>query len=230
MAGGSRIVISDDGITISTGGKILYQAGQHKFEGGNKVNFTLPELPNIQYAYSNKVDVFNLFKDSELTNVRYSVLHKNGLVKKGVLDQYGRTDRLRSHEQEQVKALIGGDEWHYYIDSLGGAKEDETIIKFLDFIGDPIPKLTFQLSNENNKVIFTGTTDKNGFAVFKCSEVDFPLLSVRSIFDGEFKPIIRIENNYVRQITFISPKILKEITLFQDSDEQGDYKRSNYSE
>ena len=34
MAGGSRILINDQGITISTGGKILYQAGQHKFEGG----------------------------------------------------------------------------------------------------------------------------------------------------------------------------------------------------
>ena len=40
MAGGSRIVISDDGITISTGGKIVYQAGQHKFEGGAKSCFS----------------------------------------------------------------------------------------------------------------------------------------------------------------------------------------------
>ena len=37
MAGGSRILINDQGITISTGGKILYQAGQHKFEGGQQV-------------------------------------------------------------------------------------------------------------------------------------------------------------------------------------------------
>lgn len=39
MAGGSRIVISDDGITISTGGKIIYKAGQHNFEGGQKSGF-----------------------------------------------------------------------------------------------------------------------------------------------------------------------------------------------
>ena len=36
MAGGSRIQIDDQGITISTGGKIVFQAGQHKFEGGQK--------------------------------------------------------------------------------------------------------------------------------------------------------------------------------------------------
>lgn len=34
MAGGSRIIINNQGITITTGGQILYQAGQHKFEGG----------------------------------------------------------------------------------------------------------------------------------------------------------------------------------------------------
>ena len=37
MAGGSQILIDDQGITISTGGKIVYQAGQHKFEGGRRV-------------------------------------------------------------------------------------------------------------------------------------------------------------------------------------------------
>ena len=36
MAGGSQIIINDHGITIKTGGKIVYQAGQHKFESGTK--------------------------------------------------------------------------------------------------------------------------------------------------------------------------------------------------
>ncbi len=46
----------------------------------------------------------------------------------------------------------------------------------------------------------------------------------------EFKPLIRIENNFVRSIIFISPKILKEIELFEETEEIGDYRRSNYSE
>ena len=37
MAGGSQIIISDEGITISTNGKILYKAGQHKFESSERV-------------------------------------------------------------------------------------------------------------------------------------------------------------------------------------------------
>ena len=48
MAGGSRIVINDQGITISTNGKIIFQAGQHKFEGGQKVNVQLPQMPDAR--------------------------------------------------------------------------------------------------------------------------------------------------------------------------------------
>ncbi|WP_332604642.1 type VI secretion system Vgr family protein [Acinetobacter sp. ESBL14] len=228
-AGGSQIKLNGSGIFPVTSGKFEVKAGQHLFVGGAKSNYILPELPNIQYAYSNKLDVFNLFKQSELKNIEYSILHYNGKVKKGTLDQYGRTDRIRSHEKEKVKILIGGDEWHYYIENFGGTKDENTFIQFLDFLGVAIPNLIFQLSDENNKIILTGTTDKNGEAVFKCPNVNFPLLSVKSIIDNEFKPIIRIENNYVREITLISPKILKDIDLFQDSEEKGAYRRSNYS-
>ena len=33
MAGGSQIIINDHGITIKTGGKIVYKEGQKKFKG-----------------------------------------------------------------------------------------------------------------------------------------------------------------------------------------------------
>lgn len=32
MAGGSQIVINNQGITITTNGKVIFKAGQHKFE------------------------------------------------------------------------------------------------------------------------------------------------------------------------------------------------------
>ena len=41
---------------------------------------------------------------------------------------------------------------------------------------------------------------------------------------------MRIENNFVREIVLISPKILKEIELLPETEEKGDYLRSNYSE
>ncbi|WP_288390001.1 DUF2345 domain-containing protein, partial [uncultured Acinetobacter sp.] len=226
---GSQLKLNDSGVFSTTGGKFEVKAGQHIFEGGEKSNYILPELPSIQYAYSNKLDVFNVFKQSELKNIEYSVLYNNGKIKKGVLDQYGRTDRIRSHEKEKVKILIGGDEWHYYIENFGGSKYEDTVIQFLDFLGEAIPNLIFQLSDESNKVILVGKTDENGEAVFKCPRFNFPLLSVKSIIDNDFKPIIRIENNYVRGITLISPKILKDIELLQESEEKGAYRRSNYS-
>ncbi|MDR8290609.1 type IV secretion protein Rhs, partial [Acinetobacter baumannii] len=54
------------------------------------------------------------------------------------------------------------------------------------------------------------------------------ILSVKSLITNEFKPILRIENNLVREIILVSPKILKEIDLLQETDEKGDYLRSNY--
>ena len=55
MAGGSQILIDDQGITISTGGKIVYQAGQHKFEGGRRVKAEIPPLPIV-----NEIKTFKL--------------------------------------------------------------------------------------------------------------------------------------------------------------------------
>ncbi|MFX5735764.1 type IV secretion protein Rhs, partial [Acinetobacter baumannii] len=101
-------------------------------------------------------------------------------------------------------------------------------IKFLDFVGDPIPNLEFNLSNDNNKILMECRTNNDGEAVFVCPKDDFPILSVKSLITNEFKPILRIENNLVREIILVSPKILKEIDLLQETDEKGDYLRSNY--
>ncbi|WP_065286441.1 type IV secretion protein Rhs [Acinetobacter nosocomialis] len=226
MAGGSQIIINKDGITLITPGKFEPKAGQHLFKGGEKANYSLPEMPNVQYPFSNKLDVYNLFPDT--SNIKYSVLHSNGQVKTGFLDQYGRTSRIKSNEKEKVKVLIGGDEWHYYISRFGGTIEDNTYIKFLDFVGDPIPNLEFNLSNDNNKILMECRTNNDGEAVFVCPKDDFPILSVKSLITNEFKPILRIENNLVREIILVSPKILKEIDLLQETDEKGDYLRSNY--
>lgn len=228
MAGGSQIIINKNGITVITPGKFEAKAGQHLFKSGSKINYYLPDFPNIKRPFSNKIDVYSLFQDS--TNVEYSVLYGNGQVKSGLLDEYGRTERIKSNEKEKVKVLVGGDDWHYYIDNLGGSKEDVTYIKFLDFLGEPISNLKFTISNEKNKLIASCSTDKNGEANFCSPNDEFPILSIRNFVDGEFKPMIRIENNFVREIILVSPKVLKEIELFQETDEKGDYLRNNYSE
>ena len=138
MAGGSQIIINKDGITIITPAKFEAKAGQHLFKKGSKVNFSLPEIPNVLLPYSNKLDVYNLFKTDELNdinNLKYSVVRENGQFQKGNLDEYGRTKRIKSNQSEKVKILVGGDEWHYYIDNFGGTMDDETLIKFVDLMG-----------------------------------------------------------------------------------------------
>ena len=55
MAGGSQIIINKDGITIITPAKFEAKAGQHLFKKGSKVNFSLPEIPNVLLPYSNKL-------------------------------------------------------------------------------------------------------------------------------------------------------------------------------
>ncbi|TCM69245.1 hypothetical protein EC844_103192 [Acinetobacter calcoaceticus] len=230
MAGGSQIIISKDGIQIITPREFKVHAGQHIFKGGEKAQFSLPALPNVESLYSNKIDVFNLFSFDSLPKVEYSVLYRSGQIEQGSLDTWGRTNRIRSNEKEKVKVLIGGDDWHYYINRLGGTKQDDIYIKFLDFLGDPIPNLEFTISSERNKLIESCRSNQDGEAKFKCPKDDFPILAIKNFVDKSFKPLIRIENNFVREIVLISPKILKEIELFAETDEKGDYLRSGYSE
>lgn len=233
MAGGSQIIINKDGIKIITPARFEAKAGQHLFKSGVKINYSLPDLPEVSPLYSNKVDVYNIFANESFKNVEnlnYSVLYDNGEFKKGSLDKYGRTNRIKSSEKKNVKVLIGGDEWHYYIRRLGGSVEDITYIKFIDFIGEPIPNLEFCLHDENNKLIVKCQTNQYGEAAFQCVNDGLPLLLIKKIIGNEYKPIIRIDTNIVREILFISPKILKDVELLPESDKEGDYLRSNYSE
>ena len=78
MAGGSQILIDDQGITISTGGKIVYQAGQHKFEGGRRVKAEIPPLPIVNEikTFTNKWDFYDLFYQSDFSDIKYKLINK----------------------------------------------------------------------------------------------------------------------------------------------------------
>lgn len=110
MAGGSRIVISDEGITISTGGKILYQAGQHKFEGGERVGVDLPLLPksgiyNVAYEVKDK-DTQEL-----LPFTKYVLTNELGQSFYGETDENGLTQRLYSDKEENYSLHVITDEY-----------------------------------------------------------------------------------------------------------------------
>ena len=88
MAGGSRIQIDDQGITISTGGKIVFQAGQHKFEGGQKVNVQLPQMPDAQNPYVLQYLVKNK-ENIAVSNMPYILMDEDGNVQRGVTSEEG---------------------------------------------------------------------------------------------------------------------------------------------
>ena len=103
MAGGSRILINDQGITISTGGKIVYQAGQHKFEGGQQVVSEIYKLPDAPTDHSLKFKYTSSLPnqvDSEDTNLSigkelFIVSKKDhSLVQKFILNQNNQDKQL----------------------------------------------------------------------------------------------------------------------------------------
>ena len=120
MAGGSRIVISDEGITISTGGKILYQAQQHKFEGGQRIKAEIPSLPIVNEikTFTNKWDFYDLFYETDFSNVKYKLINnKKNTYVSGGLDEHGRTQRINTSNNEDYDILIGTDDgWTVSLD------------------------------------------------------------------------------------------------------------------
>lgn len=120
MAGGSRIIISNDGIIISTGGKIVYKAGQHKFEGGQSIKAEIPPLPIVNEikTFTNKWDFYDLFYEADFSDVKYKLINnKNHTYVSGELDEHGRTQRVTTSHNEDYDILIGTDEeWTVFID------------------------------------------------------------------------------------------------------------------
>ena len=127
MAGGSRIIISDEGITISTGGQILYKAQQHKFEGGQRVKAKIPSLPIVNQikTFTNKWDFYDLFYEANFSEVKYKLINnKTNTYVSGILDEHGRTQRMNTSNNEDYDILIGTDEdWTFSMDD--GSEDDD---------------------------------------------------------------------------------------------------------
>ncbi|WP_335978019.1 hypothetical protein [Acinetobacter calcoaceticus] len=127
MAGGSRIVINDKGITIITSGKFEAKAGQHIFDGGQQVKVELPNLPIVNEikTFTNKWDFYDLFYDSNFSNVKYKLINnKSNSYISGTLDEHGRTQRINTSSNESYDMLIGtDDDWTVSVDT--GNEDDD---------------------------------------------------------------------------------------------------------
>lgn len=110
MAGGSRIQIDGQGITISTGGKVVFQAGQHKFEGGQKVVTTLPFLPSSNLEGFNHG--FNLISDEDIKNLPFKLFNsKRSYQFNANLDDQQQTQFVQTGtEAEKLELKYSGDD------------------------------------------------------------------------------------------------------------------------
>lgn len=105
MAGGSRIVISDQGITISTHGKILYQAGQHLFERGVKLNTELPSLPDLKNPYVLQYLVKNK-ENQAVSNKPYILIDEDGNIQRGVTSDKGYMELKTTPSSQTVVTRV----------------------------------------------------------------------------------------------------------------------------
>ena len=112
--GSSQIALNGSGIFPKTGGKFEVNAGQHMFKGGAKVQSILPSFSSVamnkeNYSFTNRIDTFDVFKDTDFSEVKYRALLKGQKTyKAGVLDEYGRTERFVSidNKQEDIQVVV----------------------------------------------------------------------------------------------------------------------------
>lgn len=72
---------------------------------GAKVPYEVPQLPN-NVMYSNKLDVYDLFWDFDLSNLSYVAKFKDGRISSGSLDENGRTARIGSDSSEPAEVFV----------------------------------------------------------------------------------------------------------------------------
>ena len=106
-AGGSQLVINKDGIFIKTGGYFKVNSGQNVFKTGEKVFYEMPELPNTA-MYSNKLDVYDLFWESDFSQLNYKAfMPQTGAFISGQIDEHGRTGKIANEDPLNMQVLIG---------------------------------------------------------------------------------------------------------------------------
>ena len=101
-AGGSQLKINGSGVFVTTGAKFEVKAGQHKFVGGANVSAKMVGLPLMKdiQAFSNKLDVYEIFQNLDFKDMKYSLVNKKAKTYlEGTLDEHGRTQRFNGLEE-----------------------------------------------------------------------------------------------------------------------------------
>ena len=100
MAGGSQIILSSDGITIKMPKEFKVFAGQHKFEGGEKVSIDTPVLP--KFNNKNWIALEHLDVDNQpFSKLGYKIYFEGNQIIEGKLDEQGKAH----HDNVPEKAI-----------------------------------------------------------------------------------------------------------------------------
>lgn len=110
MASGSQIIINDQGITVTTNGKVVFKAGQHVFEGGEKASVAIPLLPKL-----GPYNLTYLVKDKDtqelLPFTKYVLTNELGHSFYGETDENGLTKTIYSDKEERYSLHVITDEF-----------------------------------------------------------------------------------------------------------------------
>ena len=114
-ADGSQLKINGSGIFPTTGGKFEVKAGQHKFVGGQQVNYSLPALGDLK----NFLELNYHWPDLEpMKNAPYLVIFESGQEFKGHLDDKGFAKIPNIPLNESYTVWYGEDQREVEIDVL----------------------------------------------------------------------------------------------------------------
>ena len=100
MAGGSQIVINNQGITITTNGEVIFKAGQHKFEKAVEVGVNLRGLPSYE-SYNEKFQMLSP-SGEVMSHVGYKTSNADQSFI-AITDRKGLSKRVNTDSEKNLK-------------------------------------------------------------------------------------------------------------------------------
>ncbi|WP_414445286.1 type VI secretion system Vgr family protein [Burkholderia sp. 22PA0106] len=127
-ARGSYIRISGAGIEHGTQAQWTAYAASHAMPGPKSLPVDLPGF-DMPKAFSNRLDVYDIYWMREFGEVEYTARRESGeILAQGLLDEHGRTPRLSTHESEKLEVLVGTQgAWLVESEATPIADYDETL-------------------------------------------------------------------------------------------------------
>jgi type VI secretion system secreted protein VgrG len=106
-ARGSYIRINGAGIEHGTPAQWTAYAGNHALPGPKSLPVVVPGF-DMPKAFSNRLDVYDIYWQREFGDAEYTARNETGdVVAQGILDEYGRTPRLTTDQPETLQVLVG---------------------------------------------------------------------------------------------------------------------------